>query len=612
MKIVLGLYRELLDALPDDARRFLNVYAGLLASLAVFDAAALGLLAVVIGPLSVGSPVVLPVIGELDDTGVVVAILVICALMITKGALSAIVMRWGSQRIARYEVALGDRLFRAYLGASWQERLAKNSADMLRFTDGGVDAAVNSFIRPGATLLGEVVSMVVVVGTIAVVQPLIALVTLIYLVALAAILYLWIARHSRRAGEINVESTIRTSRLILEVMSALKEVALRQKEPEVSDVVKTSRTRSARARANIYFLGQVPRYVLESGLIGGFIVVGGAGFLLGGQEQAVTAVALFGLAGFRMAPSVIRFQAAISQMLAASIYPRRVIDELNAAETRISAVNDRPSLPLPASLGRIAFRDVTFAYGESNRPAVRNVTLNIEIGSSVAFVGASGSGKSTMVDLLLGLLEPQSGSIEIDGQPLENVARAWRDRVAYVPQEVALFDASLAQNVALSWTDDYDEERVVEALQSAHVWDIVAHREGGIRSTVGERGLALSGGQRQRIGIARALYSDPLVLVMDEATSALDTQTEAAVSESISAMAGERTLVTVAHRLSTVKEADQIFFMRDGELVHAGSFDEVVAAVPDFARQAALAGLAPLPGTTPQAEHAQGSGTAEV
>lgn len=595
MKTVLGLYRELLAALPADARRFLNVYAGLLASLAVFDAAALALLAVVIGPLAVGNEVALPFFGTLDDIGVMIAILVICALMITKGALSAIVMRWGSQRIARYEIALGDRLFRAYLGASWQERLSKNSSDMLRFTDSGVDAAINSFVRPGATLLGEVVSMVVVVSTIAIVQPLIAVVTLFYLVALAAVLYLWIARHSRRAGEINLESTIRTSRLILEVMSALKEVALRKKEPEVGDVVRTSRTRSARARANIYFLGQIPRYVLESGLIGGFIVVGGAGFLLGGQEQAVTAVALFGLAGFRMAPSVIRFQSAISQMLAASSYPRRVIDELNAAETHVTSVSQRPSKQLPSEIRTISFRDVTFAYNERAEPAVRRVSLDIEIGSSVAFVGASGSGKSTMVDLLLGLLEPQNGTIEIDGLSLQEVAKSWRDRVAYVPQEVALFDASLAQNVALTWTDDYEEDQVIAALRSAHVWDIVSAREGGIHGTVGERGLALSGGQRQRIGIARALYSDPLVLVMDEATSALDTQTEAAVTSSINAMAGARTLVTVAHRLSTVRNADRVFFMRDGELLHAGTFDEVVTAVPDFAHQAALAGLAPAP-----------------
>lgn len=592
MKAALALYRDLLSALPPDARRFLNVYSTLLASLAVFDAAALGLLAVVIGPLSVGSSVVLPVFGTLDTIGVAISILVICALMILKGAFSALIMRWGSQRIASYEVALGDRLFRAYLGASWQERLRKNSSDMLRFTDNGVDAAINAFVRPGATLLGEVVSLTAVVVTLAVIQPVIALVTVLYLLLIGAVLYFWIARHSRRAGEINVEASVRTSRLILEVMSALKEVTLRRKENDVATVVASSRTRSARARANIYFLGQIPRYVLESGIIGGFVVVGGAGFLIGGIEQAISAVALFALAGFRMAPSVIRFQTIISQMLAASDYPRRVIADLRAAEHQMAAHTSQVELDLPDDPRMLTFRDVSFWYDEGGEPAVSGITLEIPFGSSVAFVGASGSGKSTMVDLLLGLLEPQSGSIEIDGVPLRSATQAWRSRVAYVPQDVAIFDASVAQNVSLSWDDNFDPDRVITSLKKAHVWNLVDSRPRGINAGVGERGLSLSGGQRQRIGIARALYSDPLVLVMDEATSALDVQTEADVTDSIAALTGDRTLVTVAHRLSTVKSADRIFFMRDGKLVHSGSFGELVAAVPDFARQAALAGLA--------------------
>ena len=161
-----------------------------------------------------------------------------------------------------------------------------------------------------------------------------------------------------------------------------------------------------------------------------------------------------------------------------------------------------------------------------------------------------------------------------------------------MPQDVALFDASIAQNVALTWGNDYDPARVQAALERAQLWDVVSAREGGILARVGERGLALSGGQRQRLGIARALYSEPLVLVMDEATSALDTQTEAHVTDAIAAISGDVTKVVVAHRLATIKDADCILFMRNGEIAGTGTFDELVAQFPDFAQQAHLAGLA--------------------
>lgn len=196
-----------------------------------------------------------------------------------------------------------------------------------------------------------------------------------------------------------------------------------------------------------------------------------------------------------------------------------------------------------------------------------------------------------MVDILLSLLEPTQGTIAIDTVPLQEVRAAWRTRVGYVPQDVALFDATIAQNVALTWGTDYDSERVQRALEQAQLWDLVSAREGGIESRVGERGLSLSGGQRQRMGIARALYTDPLVLVLDEATSALDTATESQVTTGIDSIGGEITKIVVAHRLATIRYVDRIFFMKNGEIVASGTFDELVERVPEFAHQAALAGL---------------------
>lgn len=592
MKSVLALYRDVVREFPAGGRRFLNVYAWLLASLAVFDAAALGLLAIVIGPVAAGQPVVLPFVGKLDSGGLVIAILVICALIVVKAVFAVLVTWWATRRIPRYEVAIGDRLLRAFLAAPWRERLRKNSSDIMRLSDSGIDVTVNSFVLPGATLLGEVVSLVVVIATLAVVQPVLAVTTLLYLLLLGAVLFFWIARYSRIAGEVNTENSIRTSRLILEIIAAMKEVTLRNKEPEVADIVKQTRTSSARARSNIYFLSQLPRYALDAGLVGGFVVIGGVGLALGGIQQAIAAVALFALAGFRVAPSIIRFQSVLSTMIALAQFPRLVLAELKSTESSGEEIASREVQALPASPREIEVMGVGFQYSPDAAPAVNDVSLTIPFGSSVAFVGASGSGKSTMVDLLLSLLEPTAGRIAVDGIPLSELRTSWRARVGYVPQEVAIFDASIAQNVALTWGTEFDPERVRRALEQAQLWDLVAAREGGIEAQVGERGLALSGGQRQRLGIARALYSDPLVLVMDEATSALDTRTESQVTAAIETIGGGITKIVVAHRLATIMKSDVIFFMRDGELAGRGTFEQLVSTIPDFALQAQLAGLA--------------------
>lgn len=567
-------------------------YGWFLAALAILDVAALGLLAALISPIAAGQPVTLPLVGTLDTVGIVWAIVLICVLMILKGVFAVAITRWGMRRIANYEVAIGDRLFRAYIHAPWLTRLKRNSADMLQFSDHGVDRTVNAFVVPAVTLISEGVSLVAIIATLAIVQPFLALVTFLYVVALGAALHGWSSTRSTVAGQNFVASSVRSNRLVLEIVGAMKEVALRNKEDEVSEVVAATKVRTARARAQINFLQVIPRYVLESGLVGGFVLVGGVGFLMGGMEQALTAIALFGLAGFRIAPSIVRVQTVIAGMGANATYATRLLAEVNDTELAAQDSIASNELVVPAQAKRLRLENVTFRYSPTDEPALRNVTMDIELGTKVAFVGESGSGKSTLIDIVLGLLEPQSGRVLVDDVPLSDIRRSWRSRVAYVPQEVALFDATIAQNVALAWSGDDDRDRVQSALKRAHLAEVVKKREGGIDAHIGERGLALSGGQRQRLGIARALYTDPLVLVMDEATSALDSKTESAITESIANLGGDITVIVVAHRLATIQHSDRIFFMRKGQVAGYGTFEELVAQFPDFAEQAQLAGLA--------------------
>lgn len=592
MRQVWSLYREVLGAISTSAKSFLIRYAVALAALSLLDAAALGLLAILVAPMAVGQTVSLPIIGELSTTNLIITVAVLCTFIILKGVASLGVLLWGARRGEAYEIEIGSRLFSSFIKSPWEVRLKRNSSDIVRFTDSSVSVLITSFLVPGASLLAEAVSLISILLILAIAQPITALTTLIYLGLIGLVLYVWVAKESRLAGEVSLKFSIRTSRLIYGMVASMKEISLRGKLDEVGEVVDASRRRATRARANILFLGQVPRYALESGIIGGFVLIGVVGYLFGGTTGAITSVALFSVAGFRMAPAVVRAQGVLAQMTANSPHAVAVLEEIRLGEEARSEFHSESQLPLNDEPQVLSLENLTFSYENAARPALNKLNLSIKMGSTVAFVGPSGSGKSTAVDVILGFLQPQAGSITLDGVPLSQVSDEWRKRLGYVPQDVSIFDGTIAENVALSWTGEYDTDRVRDALDKARLLDTIDARPGGIEAAVGERGLTLSGGQRQRLGIARALYPNPLVLVMDEATSALDTKTESEVNAAISELRGSTTLILVAHRLSTIMQADKIFYLRDGSVIDAGTFTELVERVPDFAKQAQLSGLA--------------------
>jgi ABC-type multidrug transport system fused ATPase/permease subunit len=591
--------RTLLALLPLGSRRFVLTFAVASGALAILDVAALGLLALTLAPMISGSEITLPVLGIFSESGDFLPLLVAVGALIVLKSVFAVTLQWfATRRFARFEQDLGRQLLDAFFVSPWTDRLGRNSTDLVRSTDVGVATTVSGVLIPFAMLSGEVFTFVAVMLVLVVAQPLMAVVTVVYFGIVGAFLYGWVLRKAVAAGTDNREYSARAVRLVSEMVASLKEITLRDKGGEVSNLVQGVRRHSSQARANMSFLGVVPRYVLEASLVGGFALAAMVGSLGGdGLDGALTSLALFGVAGFRIVPSITRFQSIMAQTAASIPFAEKVIAEIargqRYAQQRKAA---GPGADLPDDAHEMIFDAVSFRYPGSDRDAVDRVDVRIPFGSSIALVGASGSGKSTLVDMILGLLEPTAGEIRVDDQPLAGVLASWRSRVGYVPQEVSLFDASVAQNVALSWTEEgIDRDRVRRALERAQVLDIVEAREGGIDAPIGERGMNLSGGQRQRLGIARALYAEPMVLIMDEATSALDTGTEALVTQAIQELRGDVTVIVVAHRLATIRHSDAVCFMRDGEMVVSGTFAEVVAAEPDFAHQAALAGLADEP-----------------
>lgn len=594
MKLIWRTLQDVLPLLPAKARRFLGFYVVATSALALLDIAALGLLAITLAAMvdTDGSGIPLPLVGDIQRDSVVWVLAAISLLIVLKGVV-AVALQWvATRRFAVYELEIGDQLFDAYIRAPWTERLKRNTAQLVRLADVGIANATSGFLLPVSTLPSLVTTFLAVLTMLIIVQPLTAGITLLYLGVIAGTLYFGVSKRALIAGRVNRDYSFRVASLMTEMVGALKEITLRGQAPEVARVVHANRLHTTRARSNLSFLGGLPRYVLEAALVGGFLLIGAVTYATGGEAAAISAVAFFGVAGFRMVPALTAFQAVVTQTASTIPHVRAVINDITASKSYIEnaeRVGKDPIADQPLSLD---LRGVQFTYPGSSTPAVTGVDLSLPMGSSLALVGSSGSGKTTLVDILLGLLVPSEGEIELDGEPLENVLAAWRSRVGYVPQDVSLFDASVAQNVALTWTEDYDRERVRDALRRAQLLDVIEAREGGLDARIGDRGMALSGGQRQRIGIARALYVDPLVLVMDEATSALDTKTEADVSQAIAELAGEITVISVAHRLSTIRTSQQVCFMKDGRIVARGTFDELVAAVPEFAAQAALAGLA--------------------
>ncbi|WJL95090.1 ABC transporter ATP-binding protein [Microbacterium sp. ET2] len=594
MKVVFQTLRDLLVWLPADARAYLRKYVVLSCLLAILDIIAIMLLALSLAPMIAGTTIRIPVIGPVGPDSFIWVFLVVAVLILLKSTLALVQQWFATRRFASFELEIGRRLFDAYIKAPWTHRLARNTAQIVRIADVGIANATTGFLLPIIQLPALVLSFVLILAVIVVAQPLTALITVVYLGAIMALLYWVVSSRSVQAGRVSRDYSLKVVALMTEMMQALKEITLRNKVAEVAEVVHYNRSFSTRARANTNFLGSLPGFVLNGALVGGFLLVGGLGYVTGGMEAAVASVALFAVAGFRLIPSLTGFQSIIVTTTANVPHVQAVIFDIKASQIHLEVAERLGRQPIEGEPEMLRLEGVAFGYpGHEDTPAIHDIDLEIPFGTSLALVGSSGAGKSTLVDVLLGLLVPQRGTIRLDDQDLTDVLAAWRSRVGYVPQDVALFDGTIAQNVALAWEDDeIDFERVEQALRRAHLWETVAVREGGVRGRIGERGLALSGGQRQRLGIARALYGDPLVLVLDEATSALDTKTESLVSASIRGLKGEVTIISVAHRLSTIRDSDLICFLQDGTIAARGTFDELVAAVPNFAEQAQLAGLA--------------------
>jgi ABC-type multidrug transport system fused ATPase/permease subunit len=328
-------------------------------------------------------------------------------------------------------------------------------------------------------------------------------------------------------------------------------------------------------------------------ILGG-VAIAGFQFLINDASRAVATLAIFIAAGTRIAPAVLRVQQGAIQIkgnLAVATPSLDLIDELENTNLLKSSDSEFRTNH-EGFIASISIRNCFFQYPGAIKPAVNDASIEVKKGEVVVFVGSSGAGKSTIVDLLLGVLEPDIGTISISNSSPRKVFEEWPGAVAYVPQDVLIFNGTIRENIALGFEPtSIPEEALLDALEKAQLLDYVRTLPGGLDSEVGDRGARMSGGQRQRLGIARALLTQPQLLVLDEATSALDGETESNIAEGVQSLRGDVTVVMIAHRLSSVRNADKVIYLHEGRVEFVGTFEEVRAAVPDFDRQASLMGL---------------------
>jgi ABC-type multidrug transport system fused ATPase/permease subunit len=338
----------------------------------------------------------------------------------------------------------------------------------------------------------------------------------------------------------------------------------------------------------------VSKYVIETSVVLGALLISATQFYLRDATHAVATLAVFLAAGTRIAPAVLRVQQGavlIRGSLGMADPTLDMIDALGNSQI-VENVEDSVDVIHQGFVPNIQIRGASLTYPGKVNPAIVDVTLTIPAGSTIAIVGSSGAGKTTVIDVLLGVLNPDSGSVTISGLPPHAAVTKWPGAVSYVPQDVIISNGTIRENVALGFPIDLASDHLVmSALKIANLEEFILGLPKGVDTPVGERGTKISGGQRQRLGIARAMFTKPNLLVLDEATSSLDGETEASISSAIHGMKGSTTVVMIAHRLSTVRNADMVVYMAAGKVVATGTFDEVRKVVPDFDRQAKLMGL---------------------
>ncbi|PKN42501.1 MAG: ABC transporter ATP-binding protein [Deltaproteobacteria bacterium HGW-Deltaproteobacteria-18] len=532
-------------------------------------------LALVYGELGYGDPKEF-----LFFLGVAVFVLLlssICFKALTQWAL----LRFTNMR----NYSLSCRLFKGYLERPYEWFLNRHSADLGKSVLSEVGEVVNGVVIPVMQMLAHGAVVLFMIGLLVIVDPTLALFVSLVLGGAYLLIYFVIRRYLSRIGKDRVLANKQRFQVAQEALGGIKEVKIFGREQAFYRKFTAPALRFAQHQANSQVMSQLPRYALEVVAFGGVLTLALVLFRTHDNFSHVLSIlAVYAFAGYRLLPALQQVYAHVSKLrfgLAAldslyndmKLFCKKEGGEINSSIRALS-----PSK-------RIHLKDVVYSYPDAKTSALRGMDMEITVNTTVGLVGSTGAGKTTTVDILLGLLWPEGGGLFVDDAPIaQNNVREWQNVLGYVPQQIYLVDDSVAANIAFGVPEnEINMESVERSARVAELHDFVSSDlPHGYSTLVGERGVRLSGGQRQRIGIARALYHDPEVLVFDEATSALDNLTEQAVMSAVHNIGKSKTVILIAHRLTTVKDCDRIFFLEKGRVVKSGNFEELEKSCESF------------------------------